>query len=276
MRPCRRDRSAGCSTRGRTDAGATPQENAIALESARRLLQEIREPRSRTSRRRVAVGSTTIGRATFRGDRPTAQHVRLAMPTSCATGRRRHRARARADARQAPARCSTPRACSTRCRIRLSAALDSGIHIERSTSGSSRTATVRPATTFDAGDLVRVTLTLDADERAPLRRGQRSAARRLRAGRVWFAHDGVRSRQRRVGRAERIGGQLGVRGGERGGFDHVEKSRRSRALFATRLGEGRHEFSYRRARDDTRAPSVRPGRRRKRCTNRKSTGERHP
>ncbi len=49
----------------------------------------------------------------------------------------------------------------------------------------------RPAaTTFKAGDLIRVTLTFATDEGAALRRGHRSAARRLRAGRVVVRDDG--------------------------------------------------------------------------------------
>ena len=82
-----------------------------------------------------------------------------------------------------------------------------------------------------------------ADQGAPLRRGHRSAAGRLRAGRVVVRDDGGDARAR----SRTIRGTLRddwTAWWQRGGFDHVERHDDRVQLFATRLSEGHHEFSY--------------------------------
>ena len=92
---------------------------------------------------------------------------------------------------------------------------------------------------------MRVTLTFHADEGAPLRRRDRSAAGRLRAGRIVVRDDrrgaGARSR---TSRRERRRDERLAAWWQRGGFDHVERHDDRVQLFATRLSEGRHEFTY--------------------------------
>lgn len=125
--------------------------------------------------------------------------------------------------------------------------LENGIRIERRyepyvESGS------RPASmTFAAGDLVRVVLTITA----PAERRFVAVTDPLPAGFEavdgWFsttARDLAREASVEGGpdEGEEAGGWLTRM--RRGGFDHVEKFDDRVQLFATRLGDGRHEFSY--------------------------------
>ena len=94
-----------------------------------------------------------------------------------------------------------------------------------------------------AGDAV-----VRADEGTPVRGGHRSASGGLRAGRVVVQHDRVDARARgRIGMTTRMATATtrSWRGWwERGGFDHVERHDDRVLLFATRLSEGTHTFTY--------------------------------
>ena len=92
---------------------------------------------------------------------------------------------------------------------------------------------------------------LHADQGAPLRRRHRSAAGRLRGRRVVVRDDrrGAGERSRNSSRARARAGRSWW---QRGGFDHVERHDDRVQLFATRLSEGAHEFSYIVAGDDRR------------------------
>jgi alpha-2-macroglobulin len=100
-----------------------------------------------------------------------------------------------------------------------------------------------PGTTFKAGDLIRVTLTLDI----PKERRWVALVDPIPAGfepvESWFQT--TASDLAKKQRDEDEGAARDWRGWwERGGFDHVERHDDRVMLFATRLGEGRHEFSY--------------------------------
>ena len=56
--------------------------------------------------------------------------------------------------------------------------------------------------------------------------------------------DGRRRWHREQDGSEERRRQTGARWWQRGGFDHVERHDDRVQLFATRLSEGRHEFSY--------------------------------
>ena len=71
----------------------------------------------------------------------------------------------------------------------------------------------------------------------------RSAAGRLRAGRIVVRDDG-RAIWRGQNDDQSEPSRLVAAGGSSGGFDHVESHDDQVRLFATRLGEGHHEFSY--------------------------------
>jgi alpha-2-macroglobulin len=120
--------------------------------------------------------------------------------------------------------------------------LDSGFHIERSYAPYQESGSRPAQTTFNAGDLVKVTLTF----RLTKERRYVAVTDPLPAGfepvESWFATT-----------AASLGGaqddQGDVEAGwfswwQRGGFDHVERHDDRINLFATRLSDGYHEFSY--------------------------------
>jgi uncharacterized protein YfaS (alpha-2-macroglobulin family) len=99
-----------------------------------------------------------------------------------------------------------------------------------------------PATSFKAGDLIRVTLTIrNTKERRfvavtdPIPAGTEPVE-------SWFATtaNDLANSQRKAEEAASGGWNWW----ERGGFDHVERHDDRVDLFATRLGEGTHEFTY--------------------------------
>ena len=90
--------------------------------------------------------------------------------------------------------------------------LDNGIRIARSYAPYVETGTRPAATSYKAGDLVRVTLVVQADQRAPLSRGYRPAAGRLRGRRIVVCHD-CRVARARAGRSEAAAATTGSRGG---------------------------------------------------------------
>jgi uncharacterized protein YfaS (alpha-2-macroglobulin family) len=120
--------------------------------------------------------------------------------------------------------------------------LDSGIRIERSYSPYVEDGTRPNATSYKAGDLVRVTL------RFHLTKERRYVAVTdpLPAGfepvESWLATTAasLAERQDDQGDVE----QSWFSWWQRGGFDHVERHDDRVQLFATRLSEGSHEFSY--------------------------------
>jgi uncharacterized protein YfaS (alpha-2-macroglobulin family) len=183
----------------------------------------------------VKVGSATIGNAEFEGRSTTAQQVRMSMPdlleqvtaapspglsiSRSGTGRLYYTARLQTFAPEAPE------------------AVDRGFHVERRYEPYAKGTT----TAFNAGDLIRVTVTVT------LRGEGRYLALTdpLPAGfeplEGWFqttASDLARAATRTDT------GQNWLSSWRRGDFDHVEKHDDRVVAFATRLGSGRHEFSY--------------------------------
>jgi uncharacterized protein YfaS (alpha-2-macroglobulin family) len=120
--------------------------------------------------------------------------------------------------------------------------LDRGFRIERSYAPYVEQGSRPAATTYKAGDLVLVTLTL----RLTKERRFVAVTDPLPAGfeplESWFA-----TTARTLGRAEESADESS-RGWDawwqRGGFDHVERHDDRVQLFATRLAEGRHQFAY--------------------------------
>ena len=121
--------------------------------------------------------------------------------------------------------------------------LDSGFAIRRSYAPAPEEGgpAQPPRTTFQAGDLIRVTLSFDLTKERryvavtdPLPAG-------FEAVESWFA-----TTARDLGRIQDEGGQPldWMSWWQRGGFDHVERLDDRVRLFATRLAEGHHEFSY--------------------------------
>ncbi|HEX6738186.1 MAG TPA: alpha-2-macroglobulin family protein, partial [Vicinamibacteria bacterium] len=121
------------------------------------------------------------------------------------------------------------------------AALDQGFAIERAYTLSAAATGAPALTSYRAGDLVKVTLTL----RLTKERRFVAVSDPLPAGfepvESWFAttaRDLVQQQQE-----QESGGSWGE-WWRRGGFDHVERHDDRVLLFATRLAEGEHVFSY--------------------------------
>jgi hypothetical protein len=100
-----------------------------------------------------------------------------------------------------------------------------------------------PGTTFKAGDLIKVTLTLEI----PKERRWVALVDPIPSGfepvESWFQTTAADLAKKQ--RDEDEGSSREWRSWwERGGFDHVERHDDRVMLFATRLAEGRHEFSY--------------------------------
>jgi uncharacterized protein YfaS (alpha-2-macroglobulin family) len=118
---------------------------------------------------------------------------------------------------------------------------DQGIRIARSYAPYVETGARPASTTYKAGDLVRVTLTLNLTKE----RRFVAVTDPLPAGfepvESWFATSAA-SLAVEQDRGEPDGDWMSW--WERGGFDHVERHDDRIQLFATRLAEGRHTFSY--------------------------------
>jgi uncharacterized protein YfaS (alpha-2-macroglobulin family) len=120
--------------------------------------------------------------------------------------------------------------------------LDSGIRIARSYAPYAETGTKPAATSFKAGDLVRVTLTLQLTKE----RRFVAVTDPLPAGfepvESWFATSAATLTRYQDNQGEVSDSWFAW--WQRGGFDHVERHDDRVELYATRLSEGRHEFSY--------------------------------
>jgi uncharacterized protein YfaS (alpha-2-macroglobulin family) len=120
--------------------------------------------------------------------------------------------------------------------------LDSGIRIERSYSPYVESGIRPSSTTYKAGDLVRVTLTFHLTKE----RRFVAATDPLPAGfepvESWFATTAAALSARQDNQGDVNTSWFSW--WQRGGFDHVERLDDRVQLFATRLSEGKHEFTY--------------------------------
>ena len=120
--------------------------------------------------------------------------------------------------------------------------LDSGIAIERSYAPFVETGSRPAATTFKAGDLVRVTLTFRLSKERRFVAVTDPLPAGFEAVESWFATTArsLADQQDQQGEA----GDDWLSWWRRGGFDHVERHDDRVQLFATRLAEGVHQFTY--------------------------------
>jgi uncharacterized protein YfaS (alpha-2-macroglobulin family) len=125
--------------------------------------------------------------------------------------------------------------------------LDAGFRIERRYEPFAETGSRPAATAYQAGDLVRVTLTFRLTKERRFVAVTDPLPAGLEAVESWFATTAgdLRAQQDRQsserGGDDERGWQSWWRGG---GFDHVERHDDRIQLFATRLSEGVHTFSY--------------------------------
>jgi hypothetical protein len=99
-----------------------------------------------------------------------------------------------------------------------------------------------PATTFKAGDLIRVTLSFVLTKERRFVAVSDPLPAGVEPVESWFQTTaaGVKQRQQE----EETGSRNWRDWWDRGGFDHIERHDDRVLLFATRLSEGKHEFSY--------------------------------
>ncbi len=214
------------------------QENATALEALVHYYKAFERdvPDMKAS---VAIGTTTIAAATLRGRSSVAQQVRLTMPELA------RQVAAGAERDLVFERTGTGHLYYTaRVQFALTSplpALDQGIRVERRYERYVENGSSPAATAFDAGDLIRVTLTVTL----PKERRYVAVLDPLPAG-VEAVDGWFRTTATDLARDSSSSGDGGswIERYRRGGFDHVEKYDDRVALFATRLSEGQHEFSY--------------------------------
>jgi len=216
------------------------QENAIAMQA---LVNYYRKYESVTPNftATIRIGTQDLLRETFKGrsttafakDVPMAQLAARASTATELTVRRDGEGTAFYVARLTYA----PDAATLTAR-------DNGFHVERRYAPMLDGRAGAPATTFNAGDLVRVTLSFDL----PKERRFVAVTDPVPAGfepvESWFATtaaDVVKtSDEDRPDDGESVEWDIW----RRGTFDHVERHDDRVLLFATRLSEGHHDFTY--------------------------------
>jgi hypothetical protein len=214
------------------------QENGTALEALVAYYRKF-EAETPDLTATVAIGTRTIGTAPFRGRSSVARQVRLAMPDLI------RQVAAGTEADLTISRTGTGRLYyATRLQYAPGEpppVSDQGIRIERQYERYLEGSDGPVATSFAAGDLIRVTLTLTL----PKERRYVAVTDTLPAGVEavdgWFRTTATDlARDASVQSADESFEERW----RRGGFDYIEKYDERIALFATRLGEGRHVFSY--------------------------------
>ena len=216
------------------------QENAMAMEALVAYYRKF-EAATPDFRAVVKLGAEDFTREAFKGRSTTASSKELPMAKVLASGD------AGSNRPLTFSREGTGTLFYT-ARLRYAAdelhqtGLDSGINIERSYSPYVESGNRPPALAYKAGDLVRVTLTFNLTKERryvavtdPLPAG-------FEAVESWFATTAAA-----LGRSSTTQGPEGgswYSWWQRGGFDHVERLDDRVQLFATRLAEGKHEFTY--------------------------------
>ena len=216
------------------------QENALALEA---LVNYYRKFESVTPAftATASLGSAPIAAAEFRGRSAEAKGADLPMASVLSS---------------APAGTDQPLTFTRNgtgtlfysARLRYAVdrlyqtGLDQGIRVERTYAPFVENGTRPAATTFNAGDLVRVTLVL----RLTKERRFVAVTDPLPAGfepvESWFASTAASLAREQDEQPETSNDWTAW--WRRGGFDHVERHDDRVNLFATRLAEGRHVFTY--------------------------------
>jgi hypothetical protein len=214
------------------------QENGTALEALVAYYRKF-ESDAPDMTATVAIGDRAIGSAAFRGRSTVARQVRLAMPDLV------KQIAAGAEADLHVSRAGTGRLYYA-ARLQYvpgepPPVADQGIHVDRRYERFVENGDSPAATSFAAGDMVRVTLTLTLPKERRYVAVTDSLPAGFEAVDGWFATTATDlARDASVQSAD----ESWEARYRRGGFDHIEKYDDRIQLFATRLSEGRHEFSY--------------------------------
>ncbi len=217
------------------------QENALAMEA---LVAYYRKYESAPPdfRAVVKLGTEDLAREEFKG-RTTTSKTRE-MPMSKVLG-------------QGPAGASRPLTFTREgtgtlfytARLRYASdelfhdGLDNGMQIARTYTPYVEGATRSATTTYKAGDLVRVTLTFNLTKERRFVAVTDPLPAGFEAVESWFATTAASLARAQDDQGDRSSVNW-FSWWERGGFDHVERFDDRVQLFATRLSEGRHEFTY--------------------------------
>ena len=250
------------------------QENALAMQALVELLPPLREHDAELHGDHPPRGRGTRARASSRGDRRVGRPRRSAGAALGAPA-------AESDAHVQPEGEGTlfyaTRLSYARDSTR-SDGLDDGFHVERRYAVLTDGRAGAPTTSFKAGDLVQVTVSLNL----PKERRYVAVTDPLPAGfeavECWFATTRASRRRSRTRRRSGCGGagrgRLAVDLVAAAAFDHVERHDDRVLLFATRLSEGRHEFTYVVRATTAGTFKVRRRRRPRRCIRRRSSAAR--
>ena len=219
------------------------QENGTALEALVNYYKKY-ESEIPDMNASVAIGTRTVGSATFRGRSSASQQVRVAMPellklaasdptpdlafSRTGTGRLYYAARLQYVPTTPPP------------------AADQGMRVERRYEKFVETGSSPASTSFQAGDLVRVTLTITLPKERRYVAVTDALAGGFEAVDGWFRTTAADLAQEASSQPEDKSFFARFR---RGGFDHVEKYDDRVVLFATRLSEGTARILVSRPRD---------------------------
>jgi len=224
------------------------QENAYAMESLVNYYRKY-ETTIPDFSAVVSVGADEVARETFKGRSTGSTSTNLSMPQLLSKG---------TPGTTLPLtfnRTGTGTLFYT-ARLRYAAdtlfqqGLDSGFRIERKYEPYLENGTRPPSTTYKAGDLVRVTLTFRLTKERRFVAVTDPLPAGFEAVESWFATTAqtIASQQDKQSTAEGSASGSDEDSWNRwwrfGGFDHVERHDDRVQLYATRLSEGLHEFSY--------------------------------
>jgi hypothetical protein len=214
------------------------QENATALAALVAYYKKF-EAEAPNFTATAAIDNRAIGTARFSGRSTATQSVRLAMPDllrQVAAGTEKELAISRTGTGRlyyASRLQFVPRAPPP--------ASDQGIHVERRYERFVENGDSPAATSFAAGDLIRVTLTVTLPKERRYVAVTDAMPAGVEAVDGWFR---TTASDLAADASEQSDDSSWETLWRRGGFDHVEKYDDRVQLFATRLSEGRHQFSY--------------------------------
>jgi uncharacterized protein YfaS (alpha-2-macroglobulin family) len=216
------------------------QENALAMEALVAYYRRF-EPVGPDFRAVVRLGAEQVGSVEFRG-RSTESTVESIPMTRVLAAGQPGTARPLTFSREGTGTLFYTARLRYAADTLFHEGLDAGFAIERSYAPFLENGTAPAATSYKAGDLVRVTLTFNLTKE----RRFVAVTDPLPAGfepvESWFATTAasLAAQQDDQGEVDRDW----FAWWQRGGFDHVQRYDNRVNLFATRLSEGRHEFSY--------------------------------
>ena len=216
------------------------QENALAMEALVAYYRKF-ESAPPDFRAVVKLGTEDFAREEFKGRSTTSRTKELPMAKVLA---------------QAPGGSSKPLTFAREgtgtlfytARLRYASdeifqeGLDNGIRIARSYAPYVETGMRPAATSYKAGDLVRVTLSFELTKERRYLAVTDPLPAGFEAVESWFATTAASLAREQDDQGSRSDNWFSW--WQRGGFDHVERFDDRVQLFATRLSEGRHEFTY--------------------------------